>query len=181
MTFPKASIKGSETRVLHSKDTGMTYLVSVGMPHRYSDKSKKKWPVVYLIDSNLYFGMITDIIRSMSWCGMTSDALVVGVGYASDSPLDEAWHEVMARRYKDLTPIRDEDEEAQAREWLKREVRSGGAKEFHGFVETELIPTIESNYRVIPKTRTLAGHSFGGLFALFAMLTKPELLATVQF
>jgi predicted alpha/beta superfamily hydrolase len=34
---------------------------------------------------------------------------------------------------------------------------------------------IESNYRVNPKTRTLAGHSFGGLFTLFAMLNKPEM------
>jgi predicted alpha/beta superfamily hydrolase len=112
MSYPQASIKGSETRVLSSKNTGMKYLISVGMPHLYSDKSKKIWPVVYLLDSNLYFGMITEIMRSMSWCGMTRDALVVGIGYASDSPLEEAWHEVMAWRYTDLTPIRDEQEEA---------------------------------------------------------------------
>jgi tetratricopeptide (TPR) repeat protein len=51
---------------------------------------------------------------------------------------------------------------------------SGGADRFLKFIETELIPKIEKDYRVQPY-RVFAGHSFGGLFAIHALLTRPEI------
>lgn len=51
---------------------------------------------------------------------------------------------------------------------------SGGADKFLKFIETELIPKVEANYRTQPY-RVFAGHSFGGLFALHTFLTRPEL------
>ncbi len=51
---------------------------------------------------------------------------------------------------------------------------SGGGDKFLKFIETELIPDIEKRYRVAPY-RILAGHSLGGLFAVHAMLSRPEL------
>ena len=54
------------------------------------------------------------------------------------------------------------------------ELVSGGGEDFINFCYHELMPVIESEYRVDPKSRTLAGHSLGGLFTLFAMFRKPE-------
>ena len=51
---------------------------------------------------------------------------------------------------------------------------AGGADNFLKFIETEVIPEIEKRYRVQPY-RVLAGHSFGGLFAVHALITRPEL------
>ncbi|HWN81592.1 MAG TPA: alpha/beta hydrolase-fold protein, partial [Candidatus Udaeobacter sp.] len=51
---------------------------------------------------------------------------------------------------------------------------SGGADKFLQFIETELIPLVESKYRVQPY-RVLAGHSFGGLFAMHVFTSKPDL------
>lgn len=51
---------------------------------------------------------------------------------------------------------------------------AGGADNFLKFIETELIPEIEKSYRVQPY-RVLAGHSLGGLFAIHALITRPEL------
>ncbi len=51
---------------------------------------------------------------------------------------------------------------------------AGGADNFLKFIETELIPEIEKTYRVQPY-RVFAGHSLGGMFAIHAMITKPEL------
>ena len=51
---------------------------------------------------------------------------------------------------------------------------SGGADKFLKFIETELIPHVESKYRTEPY-RALAGHSLGGLFAVHTMLTRPDL------
>ena len=39
----------------------------------------------------------------------------------------------------------------------------------------EFIPFVEREYRVDSSYRVLAGASFGGLFTLYAMYTKPEL------
>ena len=50
---------------------------------------------------------------------------------------------------------------------------SGGADKFLKFIETELIPEIEKRYRTQPY-RILAGHSLGGLFAIHAMLSRPD-------
>ena len=55
---------------------------------------------------------------------------------------------------------------------------SGGADKFLKFMETELFPQIEKNYRVHPY-RILAGHSLGGLFAVHAMIARPELFNAV--
>ena len=53
--------------------------------------------------------------------------------------------------------------------------RLPGASNFYAFVTTELIPFIESKYRIDPDTRTLAGHSYGGFFTVVALLTdRPD-------
>jgi len=41
-------------------------------------------------------------------------------------------------------------------------------------INQEIIPFIESNYRVLETGRGLAGYSFGGLFALYALLHTPK-------
>jgi pimeloyl-ACP methyl ester carboxylesterase len=51
---------------------------------------------------------------------------------------------------------------------------SGGGDRFLDFIATEVIPYVEKNYRTQPY-RVLAGHSFGGLFAMHAFLTRPAL------
>ncbi len=45
-----------------------------------------------------------------------------------------------------------------------------GAASYYSFVTTELIPYIEKKYRASPSSRTLSGHSFGGLFVGLALL-----------
>jgi predicted alpha/beta superfamily hydrolase len=51
---------------------------------------------------------------------------------------------------------------------------SGGADRFLAFVEEELVPWVDRTYRTAPY-RILAGHSFGGLFALYTLFERPDL------
>jgi tetratricopeptide (TPR) repeat protein len=73
-------------------------------------------------------------------------------------------------RTRDLTPtnasMNNETGAAQFR-------TSGGADKFLKFIETELAPNIEKTYRVHPY-RVFAGHSLGGLFAIHAMVARPD-------
>ena len=53
-------------------------------------------------------------------------------------------------------------------------VADGGAAAFLEFIEKELVPHVEANYPVT-QFRTLIGHSYGGLFTLFALAERPAL------
>ena len=176
MTAEPATILGSETHMMHSQHTGRTYRITISLPLGYSrspgegwpfDKTPAQWPVVYVLDGNWYFGLVTDIIRPMAWCGSTTDAIVVGIGYAEDNDPIKAFRESFTRRDFDLTPIRDEVVEKSMAEAHKRPVPNGDAGNFHKFIKAELIPFVEKAYRADPLKRILVGHSYGGLFALF--------------
>lgn len=173
MTYGEAVIEGSETRRLRSEGTGKDYLISVSLPYGYHDDPQKQWPVVYLMDGNVYAGMVTEIVRSMAWCGPTSDAIVVGIGYATETQLGDAWFERLAMRMDDLTPVRDEEREKMRREDWKQEAKSGGGGDFLAFIGAEVMGLVENSFRADRNDRTLAGHSLGGLFTLFAMFQDP--------
>lgn len=51
---------------------------------------------------------------------------------------------------------------------------SGQADRFLDFLEKELIPHIDRNYRTYPH-RIIAGWSFGGLLATHALIHRPEI------
>lgn len=50
-----------------------------------------------------------------------------------------------------------------------------GALDFYKFLSNELIPSLETEYRINPRQRTLVGHSFGADFVQTALtLDRPE-------
>lgn len=184
MTTKPATILASEVRMIKSAQTGRRYRIAISLPYAYSRPEVKdwpfanppaKWPVVYLLDANWYFGMVTDIIRSMAWCGRTTDAVIVGIGYPEGHDPQESWREAVARRTIDFTPTRDEGVEKSNSELTKRPSPTGDAGGFHRFIKDELIPLIEKEYQAEPSRRVLAGHSLGGLFGAFALFQDPRL------
>jgi len=52
---------------------------------------------------------------------------------------------------------------------------AGGADNFKKFMQEELVPFIDSNYRTVKNDRTIAGLSFGGLFAAYVLFAEPSL------
>lgn len=188
MTSQPVTILGSELRLMDSRHTGRAYRITVSLPLGYAaspgevwpfDKIPDQWPVVYVLDANWYFGMVTDIIRPMAWCGSTTDAIVVGIGYAEDNDPIAAFRESFTRRDADLTPVRDSDVEKSMSEQHQRPVPNGDAANFLKFIRDELMPRVESDYRADPARRILVGHSYGGLFGVFALFEAPDLFDTL--
>jgi uncharacterized protein len=188
MAAEPVTILGSEMHMMASQHTGRTYRVTVSLPLGYSASSGEdwpfhdtpaRWPIVYVLDGNWYFGLVTDIIRPMSWCGSTTDAIVVGIGYPEDKNPKEAFRVSFTRRDYDLTPVRDEAVEKSMEAAHKRPVPNGDAGNFHRFIRGELVPFIEKEYRADPSKRILVGHSYGGLFALFGLFETPDLFNTL--
>jgi predicted alpha/beta superfamily hydrolase len=188
MTPEPVSVLAGAMRMMESKYTGRTYRITISLPLAYSkspdeswpfNDTPAKWPVVYVLDGNWYFGMVTDIVRPMAWCGSTTDAIIVGIGYAEDHDPIEAFRESFTRRNVDLTPVRDEAEEKSMEAHHKRPTPTGDAGNFLKFIQDELIPIVEKEYRADPSRRILVGHSYGGLFAAFAMFEAPDLFDTL--
>ncbi|OGN74855.1 MAG: hypothetical protein A2X25_15515 [Chloroflexi bacterium GWB2_49_20] len=188
MTKPKrTSLLATELRQIRSKATGKNFQISIALPFAYVDdsiniapfdKPLTAWPVVYLTDANWYFGMVTDIVRSMAWCGRTTDAIIVGIGYPEEESLRETWRKGVAGRTQDLTPMHSEKSDKYNSEWLQLDVNTGGGGKFYKFIKQELIPLIDQEYRTDPAKRILAGHSHGGLFSMFAMFQEPGLFSS---
>lgn len=72
-------------------------------------------------------------------------------------------------RQRDLTPPITKTSTSD-----RPEGKVGGAEQFLSFIAQELLPEIDRTYRTRP-TRILIGHSFGGLFACYTLLKRPEL------
>ena len=178
------------TRVLalRSEATGKNYKISIALPLAYQndepvkiapfDQSLNAWPVIYVLDPNWLFGLTTDMVRYMSWCGRTTDALVVGIGYPEAGSVQATWQQTLLGRTHDLTPVRSKKSEVYNGEWLKSNVKTGGGALFLRFMKEELIPLIDKEYHTDPAKRTLLGHSHGGGFALYALFQAQGLFNT---
>lgn len=179
--FPLASIPATEVRTLRSSAVDQEYLISVALPFHYHDYPEKTFPVIYVLDANLFFGMVVETVRAMNirvpFCNELPDAIIVGIGYPADGSLAEIHAQVMHLRMRDFLPVADEGAERFIQETfpIPNRVASGGAHRFLQFIPQQLVPFIESEYRADAADRTLLGHSWGGLFALYTLFHQPHM------
>lgn len=120
--------------------------------------------VVYMVDANAQFPILLNSYAKIYANGAKQNAkavpklsktvLIVGIGY--DSPL--AYD--TKRRTRDLTPAASGEEYA----------NGGGAVEFYDFVKDELFPLVDKKYSTAKSDKIYFGHSFGGLFGIYALL-----------
>ena len=125
------------------------------------DDTTKKYPWLLLLDGDGHFQSVTGLVHQLSTInGNTVLPEMVIVGITNTD------------RTRDLTPTHVDHVFGDST-FAKT---SGGAPNFTKFIKEELIPHVEKNYPA-SSYRTLAGHSFGGLFAMHALYTEPELFA----
>ena len=60
-SLPLATISATEVRTLRSAVINQNYLISVALPFHYDERLEKTYPVIYVLDANLFFGMVTDM------------------------------------------------------------------------------------------------------------------------
>jgi len=149
---------------LQSKILNETRPYWIYLPASYYQKvyAPKKYPVLYLLDGNAHFQSASGVVQFMSESINANiqipELIIVAIPNI--------------RRTHDLTPThttkgyggKDEPNFAS----------SGGGEAFLRFIAEELIPHIEAEYRTQPY-RVLVGHSFGGLFAMNALLHRPPI------
>jgi predicted alpha/beta superfamily hydrolase len=171
LEHPRYSIIGTESRRLKSKFVDQEFQISVALPVFHGQIPEKKCPVIYMLDANFYFGLVTELTRIMAQCFELPDTVIVGIGYPTTEPAHEAYDLVSGWRTRDLTPIESDFAESEVLKYSPAldHVESGGAGNFLQFILEELIPWVEAEYPAEAADRTLLGHSWGGLFALYAL------------
>lgn len=179
--FPLVTIPGTEARMFQSAFVNQEYLISVALPFGYEEHPDHHYPVIYVLDANMSFGIVVETMRILNirvpWSKEFPDAIIVGIGYPLSGSLTEIYYQMLHLRMRDFLPMRDEGVEKFFQDTfpVSERVVSGGAGDFLQFIQHELIPMIEAEYRADPTDRTLMGHSWGGLFALYALLAQSHL------
>jgi predicted alpha/beta superfamily hydrolase len=122
--------------------------LAIYLPEDY-DSGDNKFPVIYVLDAEGRDQHIVPTARFLYLSGKMPKAIIVGV--------------MNIDRNHDF--LSDSTQSAPT---------GGGADSFIHFFKDELIPYIDKNLRTEPY-KVVVGHSFGGLFAVHALLTEPDL------
>lgn len=132
--------------------------IKVSLPSGY-EESENSYPVIFLLDANLYFDIFAQSLRDYGNVGLSPQAILVGIGYKDILTMDSL-------RQRDYTyPQAIAEYEMST---------SGGADNFLGFIEDELYGKIAESYRIDTSNVVLYGHSLGGYFALYSFLKSSD-------
>ncbi|MEO1030842.1 MAG: alpha/beta hydrolase-fold protein [Bacteroidota bacterium] len=141
----------------HSNSLNEDRRINIYLPHRYASDSTKTYPVIYLLDGSIDedFIHIAGLVQfgSFSWINMLPESIVVGISNV-DRRRDFTYPTTIAQDKKDFPT-------------------SGKSENFISYIENDLIPFINSKYRV-QETRTIIGQSLGGLLATEILFKKPD-------
>ncbi|WP_242548561.1 alpha/beta hydrolase [Pseudomonas putida] len=149
------TLDGTEQWTMKSAQ-GREYRIMVSLP-----EGDVPWtggyPVIYLLDGNAYFPAFHAAKRAQE---RLRGSILVAIGYPSDTPLD------FERRAFDLSPPQPAERNVPPQ---------GGQDVFLDFIEKRLMPEVNSRFKVDQDQRSLVGHSFGGMFAVYTLFTRPAL------
>ena len=158
----RSPLADTEVHFLRSEHVGDEFKIFVG----HCGASDPTPPaVLYVSDANGMFASAVDTVRFMQLSAHLPPMLVVGIGYRMGG-IDET----VVVRTRDFTPT---DDPAFGKVFPAQTLMSG-APRFLAFIRDELQPWVQSTYRVDADDAAFFGHSQGGLFATYVLLTEPN-------
>lgn len=132
--------------------------LNIYLPLGYSPDSLHRYPVIYLLDGSADedFIHIAGLVQfgSFSWIEMIPETIVVGIANVD-------------RKHDFTFPTNNEKDKEDF-------PTTGGSEKFIEFLEKEVKPFVEANYKT-NDTTTLIGQSLGGLLATEILFKAPAL------
>lgn len=141
----------NDTFKVESKILDETREIYLYLPPDHED-SGLAYPVIYLLDGHSLHNVCASFVQHYSDRDRIPKAIVVGIASTD--------------RFRDFTPSE--------RESYDGEYGGGGAENFIKFLSEELFPLVEEKYPT-KDYRVLMGHSYGGLFVSYALMSRPGL------
>jgi predicted alpha/beta superfamily hydrolase len=161
-----------DTRVhpLPNAATGRKYEVWVDLPPSYFENDKP-YPVVFTTDADYGFPLIRSLRRRIGAKGRNvEDFVLVGLSYG----VGEA---SMPSKRRDYTPSDPFARGAVGAGTYDRASTYGQADAYRDYIERDVFPLIAREYRVDMRRKVYIGHSLGGLFGSYVLLTKPAMFS----
>ncbi len=142
-----------EIRTINSKILNEDRILNIYLPQNF-DKTKS-YPIIYLLDGSMNedFIHVTGLVQFFNQMYSMPETIVVGIANI-DRKKDFTFHTDLKDLQKDYPT-------------------TGHSDKFISFLEKELKPYIESQFKTTDKY--LFGQSLGGLLATEILLKKPEL------
>jgi predicted alpha/beta superfamily hydrolase len=153
--YPRTSLFNTEERTIICSRIGRKYHLSVLLPSGYA-ASARNYPVVYLLDGDILFGLAANCTKFLNWGGQ--EVIVVGISYDMESY--DQWIKLRELDFK-IPEVKDAPPDSYAHLFLDA-------------LTGEIIPFIETNYRTTPSDRSLYGFSSSGFFVLYALFNQPD-------
>nr|WP_299500027.1 alpha/beta hydrolase-fold protein [uncultured Rhizobium sp.] len=130
------------------------------------------WPLLVTTDGNATFPFAVASLATQAPYPAGTNVewgVVAAIGYPGDEPYDAL------RRAWDLgpPPIKTYPPYFEG----GPPVRIGGTGELLDFIERQLLPHLDGIVKIDAGRRSLFGHSFGGLFTLYALFDRPGLFS----
>jgi len=147
-TIKTNAITIGTVHTLTSRVLGEDRKIVVSLPEGY-EEGTSSYPVLYLTDGFQNIEHVKGSVELLTRTGHMPPIIIVGIKSVD--------------RVRDFTYTKSENDP-----------KSGGAEKFLAFIESELIPYIDTNYRT-NNYKVLEGHSLGGLFAAATLMEKPNL------
>lgn len=146
---------------------GVTYDMAVYLPQSYNT-SESSYPVLYCTDRAVDEILAPALYTALRFSEQVKEIIIVEISCTDDSL---NWKD---NRDRDFTPS-NLDKKKYMELIPEHPDSAGGAGNFLNFIKLELIPYIESHYRADTSSRGYFGHSYGGLFGVYAMVVEPGL------
>jgi len=143
---------------IHSIPLNENRVLNIYLPEGYNPTDTTRYPVIYLLDGSADedFIHIAGIVQfnNFPWINRLPKTIVVGIAN-TDRKRDFTFH-------------------SQIESDNKRLPTAGGSANFIAFLEKELQPFIQNQFKT-NNDKTLIGQSLGGLLATEILLSKPTL------
>jgi len=151
------AVEGVAEQSLHSAVLKEDRPYLVRLPESYGRDRTRRYPVLYVLDGSSQDGHTAASAALMARIGVMPEVIVVGIPNVGGEG-----------RQRDYTPpdMRQDID--------RKDSPRGQADRFHAFLENDLIPRIEKDYRTA-RPRMLAGYSRGALFVVYSLLREPSL------
>ena len=137
---------------------GEKRILNIYLPEGYNKNDTKAYPIVYLLDGSANEDFIHIVglyqFNSFEWINRVPRSIVVGIATVD--------------RRRDFTYPTTIAEDK------KRYPTTGHSEQFINFIQNELQPYIERNYKTT-SSKTIIGQSLGGLLATEILLKQPTL------
>ena len=143
---------------IQSVELGEQRTLNVYLPDGYSPDSALRYPVIYLLDGSADedFIHVAGLVQfcSFPWVNILPKTIVVGIANR-DRRRDFTFPTTVEKDKKDFPT-------------------TGASAKFIAFVEKEVQPFVDQNYKT-NNSKTLVGQSLGGLLATEILFKKPHL------